>query len=188
MRSPRLSRLRKELLSDVDGEILEIGFGTALNLEHYPDRVRHLAAVDPGQGMARIARRKIEASSVDVELHIQTAEELPFDAEHFDCVVSTWTLCSIADAERAVAEIARVLKPGGRFLCLEHGLSDQPGIQRWQARLTPLHKRLAGGCRLDVDVEAVVRSVAFRDVRFERFLLDHTPRIMGSMYRGVASK
>jgi ubiquinone/menaquinone biosynthesis C-methylase UbiE len=188
MRNPRLSRLRKEVLSEVDGEILEIGFGTGLNLEHYPEHVRRLAAVDPGEGMARIARRKIEASGVDVELYMQTAEELPFDAERFDCVVSTWTLCSIADAGRAVAEIARVLKPGGQYLCLEHGLSDQTGIQRWQTRLTPLHKRLAGGCRLDVDVEALVRSGQFRDVKFDRFLLDHTPRIMGSMYRGVAVK
>ena len=79
-----------------------------------------------------------------------------------------------------------MLKPGGRFLFLEHGLSDEPSVQRWQSRLTPLQKRLAGGCRLDVGIEALVRSGAFRDVQIERFLLDRTPRIVGSMYRGVA--
>ena len=186
MNDPKFARLRKEVLADVGGEILEIGFGTGLNLEHYPEHVRHLTAIDPGEGMARIARRRIERSEIDVDLRVQTAEELPFQNGQFDCVVSTWTLCSVPDARRAVAEISRVLKPGGRFLYLEHGLSEEPGVQRWQSRLTPLHKRLAGGCRLDTDIEALVRSEAFRDVRVDRFELERTPRIAGSMYRGVA--
>ena len=137
MRNPRMARLRREALSEVDGEILEIGFGTGLNLEHYKEHVRHLTAVDPGEGMARIARRRIEQSRVDVDLRVQTAEELRFDDEQFDCVVSTWTLCSILDARRAVTEIGRVLKPGGRYMFLEHGLGVEPGVQRWQRRLTP---------------------------------------------------
>jgi ubiquinone/menaquinone biosynthesis C-methylase UbiE len=186
MRNPRIERLRKVTLSGASGEILEIGFGTGLNLEHYPDHVRHLTAIDPGEGMARIARRRIERSVIDVDLRLQTAEELPFEDGSFDCVVSTWTLCSIRDARRTVAEISRVLKPRGRFLYLEHGLSEEPGVQRWQRRLTPLQRRIAGGCRLDADIEALVRSGAFRDVQVERFLLDRTPRIVGSMYRGVA--
>jgi ubiquinone/menaquinone biosynthesis C-methylase UbiE len=186
MNDPKFARLRKEVLADVGGEILEIGFGTGLNLEHYPEHVRHITAIDPGQGMARIARRRIERSDISVDLRVQTAEELPFENGHFDCVVSTWTLCSIQDARRAIAEISRVLKPGGRFLYLEHGLSDDAGVQRWQRRLTPLQKRIAGGCRLDVDIEALVRSGAFRDLQVERFLLERTPRIVGSMYRGIA--
>jgi ubiquinone/menaquinone biosynthesis C-methylase UbiE len=186
MRNPRMERLRTETLAEVEGEILEIGFGTGLNLEHYPDHVRHLTAIDPGEGMARIARRRIERSVIDVELRVQTAEDLPFEDGQFDCVVSTWTLCSIPGARRAVAEICRVLKPGGRLLYLEHGLSEEPGVQRWQRCLTPLQKRIAGGCRLDVDIGALVRSGAFRDVGVERFLLDRTSRIVGSMYRGVA--
>ena len=97
----------------MDGEILEIGFGTGLNLEHYPERVRHLTAVDRGVGMTRIARHRIERSRIDVDLQVQTAEELPFEDERFDCVVSTWTLCSIQEAGRAVARSA--------------GCSDQEG-------------------------------------------------------------
>ena len=186
MRNPRIERLRSDTLSEASGEILEIGFGTGLNLEHHPEHVRRLTAVDPGEGMARIARRRIERSEIDVDLRVQTAEELPFEDGQFDFVVSTWTLCSVRDARRAVAEISRVLKPGGRFLYLEHGLSDEASVQRWQRRLTPLQKRIAGGCRLDVDIETLVRSGGFRDVRVERFLLDGTPRIAGSMYRGVA--
>ena len=186
MRNPRMARLRREVLSEVDGEILEIGFGTGLNLEHYPERVRRLTAVDPGVGMSRLARHRIEQSQIDVDLHVQTAEELPFEDERFDCVVSTWTLCSIQEAGRAVSEIGRVLRPGGRYIFLEHGLGDDPGVQRWQRRLTPLQRRLADGCRLDVDIEALVRSGPFQQVRVERFLLEGTPRIVGSMYRGVA--
>jgi ubiquinone/menaquinone biosynthesis C-methylase UbiE len=188
MRSPRNERLRGETLSDASGEILEIGFGTGLNLTHYPEHVRHLAAIDPGEGMARIARRRIEHSAIDVDLRVQTAEELPFEDGQFDCVVSTWTLCSIRDARRAVGEISRVLKAGGRFLYLEHGLSDDPGVQQWQRRLTPLQKLIAGGCRLDVDIEALVRSGGFGRVEVERFLLERTPRLVGSMFRGVAVK
>jgi ubiquinone/menaquinone biosynthesis C-methylase UbiE len=187
MRNPRIARLRREVLSEANGEILEIGFGTGLNLKHYPEDVRRLTAVDPGVGMSLIARHRIELSDIDVDLHVQTAEELPFKNGQFDCVVSTWTLCSIRDGRQAVAEIGRVLKPGGRFLFLEHGLGDEDGIQRWQRRLTPLQKRLADGCRLDLDIEALVRSGAFREVQVERSLLESTPRIVGSMYRGVAA-
>ena len=188
MRSPHIERLRREVLAKVDGEILEIGFGTGINLGHYPEHVRHLTAVDPGVGMTRIARRRIERSHIDVDLRVQTAEELPFEDGRFDCVVSTWTLCSIQDSERAVSEIGRVLRSGGRYFFLEHGLGDRPGVRRWQRRLTPLQRRLADGCRLDVDIEALIRKGPFREVQVERFLLESTPRIVGSMYRGLAVK
>jgi ubiquinone/menaquinone biosynthesis C-methylase UbiE len=188
MRTPRIARLRREVLSEVDGEILEIGFGTGLNLEHYPERVGHLTAVDPGIGMSRLARRRIARSRIGVDLRVQTAEELPFEDGSFDCVVSTWTLCSIPEVDRAMSEVFRVLKPGGRYVFLEHGLSDYPGVQRWQHRLTPLQRRLADGCRLDLDVEALIREGPFRDLRIERFLLEGTPRLVGSMYRGLALK
>ena len=91
MRNPRIEKLRKETLSGVSGEILEIGFGTVLNLEHYPEHVRHLTAIEPGEGIARFARRRIERSDIDVDLRVQTVEELPFEDGRFDCVVSTWT-------------------------------------------------------------------------------------------------
>jgi SAM-dependent methyltransferase len=103
-------------------------------------------------------------------------------------VVSTWTLCSVRDAGQAVSEIGRVLKPGGRFLFLEHGLGDDPGVQRWQRWLTPVQRRLGDGCRLDQDIEALVRAGSFRGVQVERFRLERTPRLFGSMYRGVAVK
>ena len=188
MQGPDIDRLRREVLDGASGEILEIGFGTGLNLGHYPEHVRHLTVIDPGKGMTHIARRRIERSRIDVDLHVGTAETLPFEDGRFDCVVSTWTLCSILDGRRAVGEISRVLKPGGRFLFLEHGLGEDPGIQRWQRRLTPIQRRLGDGCRLDVDIGVLVRTGSFREVQVERFHLERTPRLVGSMCRGVAVK
>ena len=168
------------------GEILEIGFGTGLNLEHYPEHVRRITAIDPGEGMSRISRRRIAHSPRSVDLRLQTAEELPFDDDSFDCVVSTWTLCSIPDAGRAIQEITRVLRPGGKFLFLEHGLAESTGVQRWQHRLTPIQRRIADGCCLNLDIEGLVRSAPFRQVEIERFVMEGTPRLLGSMYRGLA--
>ena len=117
-----------------------------------------------------------------------SGEALPFEEGTFDCVVSTWTLCSIPDAGRALHEIYRVLRLGGRFVFLEHGLSDDAGVRRWQRRLNPIQRLLADGCRLDLDVEAVVRGQPFRQFEVERFVMERTPRTHGTMYRGGAGK
>ena len=188
MSTPEFTQLRKSVLAEVKGEILEIGFGTGLNLGHYPEQVRSLAAVDPGAAMTRIARARIEKSLIDVDLRNQSAESLPFDAERFDCAVCTWTLCSIPDVRAAVGEVRRVLKPGGRFVFVEHGLSDEPSVQRWQRRLNPIQRRIGAGCRLDLDVEAAVRSQPFREVIVDRFLIQKSPRTHGTMYKGIAVK
>jgi ubiquinone/menaquinone biosynthesis C-methylase UbiE len=188
MSDRRMAALRGETLARVGGEILEIGFGTGLNLPHYPEPVRRIAAVDPNAGMGKLARKRIDESRIRVDQHVLSGEELPFDHGSFDCVVSTWTLCSIADADRAVREVHRVLRPGGCFLFLEHGLSEDPGVRAWQRRLNPIQRRLGDGCRLDLDVEAIVRGQPFADVRIERFVMERTPRTHGTMYRGAAVK
>jgi ubiquinone/menaquinone biosynthesis C-methylase UbiE len=188
MSSPEFTQLRKSVLAEAKGEILEIGFGTGLNLGHYPEQVRALAAVDPGTAMTRIAQARIEKSRIDVDLQSQSAESLPFDSGRFDCVVCTWTLCSIPDVHSAVGEVRRVLKPDGRFVFIEHGLSDDPSVQRWQRRLNPIQRRIGAGCRLDLDVDAAVRSQPFREVIVERFLMQKAPRTHGTMYKGTAVK
>ena len=187
MSNAELTKLRKKVLADVTGEILEIGFGTGLNLEHYPAHVRGLAAIDPGVEMSRLARTRIGTSEIAVDLQTQSVEALRFDAGRFDCVVSTWTLCSIPDVPAALSEVIRVLKPCGRFVFMEHGLSDQPGVQRWQRRLNPIQRWIGVGCRLDLDVEAVVRSQPFDEIEVDRFVLEKTPRTHGTMYHGIAS-
>jgi ubiquinone/menaquinone biosynthesis C-methylase UbiE len=183
-----MSRYRKDLLAGVDGDVLEIGFGTGLNLPHYPEHIRKVTTADPSAGMNRLARRRIARSGIVVDQRILGGEELPFEDDTFDSVVSTWTLCSIPDVGRALREVYRVLRPGGQFVFLEHGLSDDPKVQRWQRRLNWLQKSLAGGCRLDLDVEGVVKAQPFRDVDLDRFVMERTPRTHGMMYRGKAVK
>jgi SAM-dependent methyltransferase len=188
MSDPRMAVLRGEALAGVSGEILEIGFGSGLNLSHYPKTVRRITTVDPNPGMGKLARSRISTSGIEVDQHLLGGEELPFPAESFDCAVSTWTLCSIPDPARAVREIHRVLTPGGRFIFVEHGLSDQPKVQLWQRRLNPIQGLIADGCRLDLDVEAVVRGEPFGEAQVERFVMDKVPRTHGTMFRGMAVK
>jgi ubiquinone/menaquinone biosynthesis C-methylase UbiE len=188
MSQPRLGRHRRELLAAASGEILEIGFGTGLNLPHYPEHVRRLTTVDPNPGMNRKAGKRIAASGKEVDQRLLSGEQLPFSTGTFDCVVSTWTLCSIPDVGRAVAEVYRVLKPGGRFLFIEHGLSPEPRVQRWQRRLNWLQMRLADGCRLDRNMRELVAAQPFASVQATEFYLEETPKILGYLYRGMAMK
>src|SRR4051794_39822012 len=113
MDDPRMAKLRREALADVGGEVLEIGFGTGLNLPHYPEHVRRITTVDPNSGMNRLARKRIARSGISVAQQVLGGEQLPFEDETFDCVVSTWTLCSIPDVDRALDEVYRVLRPDG---------------------------------------------------------------------------
>ena len=188
MSSPEMAKLRGALLADVGGEVLELGFGTGLNLAHYPPGVRQITTSDPNPGMGKLARRRIAGSGINVEQRDAGGEALPFEAERFDCVVCTWTLCSIPEVDRALGEVYRVLRPGGRFLFLEHGLSVDPRVQKWQRRLNPIQRRLGDGCRLDTDVPAVVARQPFADLRVDRFEMEGMPRTHGTMYRGVATR
>jgi SAM-dependent methyltransferase len=178
---------RATTLADARGEVLEIGFGTGLNLRYYPPGLTRLATVDPMVGLdARVSERVAQAP-FPVERHALRAEAgLPFDAARFDCVVMTWTLCSIAEPERALAEMRRVLKPEGRLLFIEHGLAEDPGLARWQRRITPLWKRLAGGCHLDRAIDRLIEGSGFHLDKLERFRHPKTPGIAAQLYRGVA--
>ena len=185
---PFVARRRRELLAQVQGEVLEIGFGTGLNLSCYPDQVRRITTVDPNVGMHRFARRRIKKSGIAVDHHVQSSERLPFGVGRFDFVVSTFTLCSIEQADRALAEVLRVLKPGGRFLFLEHGLDPDPAVQIWQRRLNWLERRLADGCRLDRNIHEMLAAQPFASLQVDQFDLERIPRTHGHMYRGTASK
>jgi SAM-dependent methyltransferase len=138
--------------------------------------------------MHRLARQRIARAGVPVERHVLAGERLPFPADTFDCAVSTFTLCSIGDVSQALAEVYRVLKPGGRFLFLEHGLSPEPRVRAWQRRLNWLEGRLADGCRLDRDIRALVAGQPFASAEVAECYLEHMPRTHGYLYRGVARK
>jgi ubiquinone/menaquinone biosynthesis C-methylase UbiE len=178
---------RRQLLEQANGEILEIGFGTGLNLPNYPPPVQKITTVDPHVGMHRLAQKRIEQAGIEVDQHVQSSEQLPFEDHHFDCVVSTFTLCSIDNVEKALSEVYRVLKPGGRFLFLEHGLSPEPRIQKWQRRFNWLQMRIGDGCRLDRDMGALVRSHPFASVEIENSYMEKGPKTHGYLYKGIAT-
>ena len=187
MSGQELSDYRQSLLRSVRGDVLEIGFGTGLNVPYYSDAVTTLTAIDPNEGMAAIATSRIQASPVDITLQTANAESLPMAADRFDSVVCTWTLCSIPNIDQALAEVYRVLKPGGQFFFIEHGLSADPGVGRWQRRITPLQRRIADGCHLDRPMASLVKAV-FDQVELKEFYATDLPKIMGYFYQGVARK
>ena len=186
MRGPEIGRLRARALATAAGHVLEVGFGTGLNLQYYPAAVRSLTALDPLDALRGRVEARIAAAPVPVRRVTLAADgRLPFDDTHFDCVVTTWTLCSILDAHAALREMRRVLRPDGRYLFIEHGASDDAGVARWQRRLEPLHKRIAGGCHLTRRIDALIASAGFTLVDYERWV-EPGPRVFTAMVRGSA--
>ena len=188
LRQPRISAERRLLLERAAGRILEIGFGTGLNLPCYPRQVRVITTLDTNPGMHVLARERIRRTGIRAEHHVASAEQLPFADGTFDCVVSTFTLCSVDGVEQAIREAARVLKPGGRMLFLEHGLSRNVSVERWQRRFNPLQMRLGGGCRLDRDFSGLLAPPRFDCVQVTETDLSGVPPTHGHLYRGTAVK
>ena len=187
MSGRELNSYRQALLKSVAGDVLEIGFGTGLNLPYYGDVVTTLTAIDSNAGMTKISTPRIQATPIQITLQTASAEALPMAAEQFDAVVCTWTLCSICNVQQALAEVHRVLKPGGRFLFIEHGLSPEHGVGRWQRRITPLQRRIADGCHLDRPMARLIASV-FGQVEWDEFYATNLPKVIGYFYKGVATK
>lgn len=185
--SPSLAKYRQEVLSEVQGEVLEIGFGTGINLSYYPKQLEKLITVDANPGMNALAKKRLEASTITVDNRVLNGENLPMADCSFDCVVSTWTLCSINNVEQAIAEIHRVLKPGGKFYFIEHGLSNEPNVQIWQNRLNFINKALFVGCHINRNIKQLI-ATQFDDLTIEEFYEPNTPKIDGYMYKGVATK
>ncbi|MBA2537553.1 MAG: methyltransferase domain-containing protein [Actinobacteria bacterium] len=177
---------RRELLAPLEGDVLEVGVGTGRNLPHYV-RARRVVAIEPDSGMAKRLPERLAAAKIPVEVVSASAERLPFPDASFDAAVSTFVFCSVDDPAVALAEIHRVLRPGGRFILMEHVRGDGR-TARWQDRLTPLHRRLAGNCRLNRDTRAAVASAGFdtREVRAAELPASH-PLVRPSIY-GVAIK
>jgi SAM-dependent methyltransferase len=186
MSTKETTRQRKQALVDVAGDVLELGIGSGLNLPHYGPRVRRVVGIDPSVTAARMAGERIEKAGFPVEILSRDAESLAVQEQGFDAVVSTFTLCTIPDVPRALAAARRALRPGGRFFFLEHGLSDEPRVQKWQRRLEPLQKRIAGGCHLTRDARALIEGAGFAIDRVETFYAEG-PRPLSFLYRGVAS-
>jgi len=188
MSAPKFTELRRQVLSGATGDVLEIGGGTGLNLPHYPASVRRLTTVDPNDGMNRRARKRAATCGIEVDCRAVSGESLPLEDASFDTVVSTWTLCSIPDVQRAMREVVRVLRPEGRFVFVEHGLSDDPAVQRWQRWLNPVQKLIGDGCHLDRDMQRIVTRSGLQIAELDKFYMDDAPRFAGFLYRGIAVK
>ncbi len=183
-----LNRIRREVLSEATGNVLEIGFGTGVNLPFYPSAVTKLTTADPNPGMTALAQARIQASPLSVDPKVLSAEALALPDHAFDTVVSTLTLCSVPDARRAVGEVYRVLKPGGRFLLFEHGQSPDPKVRIWQDWFTPISKIVGDGCHLNRNIGIFLDAHPFAVKSLKNFYLEGSPKMAGYIYQGVAQK
>lgn len=186
LRSREIGEVRSRYLGGIDGTVLEIGFGSGLNLP-YLGNIGKLYAVEPSETAWKMAREAIERVPFPVERIAETAEAIPLPDASVDHAVSAFTLCTIPGVAQALAEVWRVLRPGGTLRFVEHGRSPEPRVARWQDRLTPLQKRAAGGCHLNRDIEELIRGAGFRIERLDRFHVQG-PKIATHVYAGTAVK
>ncbi len=187
MRRNRLVPLREGLLAAAEGTVLEIGIGSGLNLPLYPRDVKAVYGIDPSPELLAMAKKHASWVHFPVELAEGSAEALPLDDRSVDRVVTTWTLCSVGDPARALAEIRRVLRPGGALLFLEHGRAPESAVHRWQERLTPYWRRVAGGCHLDRPIDRMIREAGLRFAELQTGYLIRGPRLFTFHYRGRAA-
>jgi ubiquinone/menaquinone biosynthesis C-methylase UbiE len=184
---PAMGEYRRQALESARGATLEIGFGTGLNLPHYPPAVTHLTVIDSENMLRALVERRIAECPIPVaKMQLDVQGHLPFANHSFDSVVSTMTLCSIENPAPALAEIRRVLKPNGQFIFLEHGRSDDPHLARWQDRLNPLQKIIGAGCNMNRRIDEMITTSGFEISRLDRFLTPEAPRLLAEMYSGVA--
>lgn len=179
--------LRERVAEGLKGEVLEVGFGSGLNLRYLPAEVTKMLGVDPSEVGQRLASRRIAATPAPVEHVGLEGEDLPLSDESVDTALTTLTLCTIPDVDRALGEVHRVLRDGGELHFLEHGLSPDPKVATWQHRLTPLQRRVAGGCHFNRPIDQLLTDNGFEITEIENFYM-RGPKTPGYMYRGVARK
>lgn len=182
-----LQPIRDRVCAGLTGEVLEIGFGSGLNVPHYPTAVTRVRVVDPATLGRRLAAARVAASPVPVEYVGLDGQAIPLDSASIDYVVSTWTLCTIPDVERALGEVRRVLRPGGSLHFVEHGLSPDARVARWQDRLTPLQRLLAGGCHLNRPIDRIIAGSGLELAGLNNYYVEG-PKSMGYSFEGRAVK
>jgi ubiquinone/menaquinone biosynthesis C-methylase UbiE len=185
LRTPEVNARRARTLTGLSGEVLEVGFGSGLNLPFYPAEVERVLAVEPSDLAWQLAGPRIGKASPVVERVGLEGARLPVPDTSVDAVVSTFTLCTIPDVGTALAEVRRVLRPGGRLHFLEHGRAPEESVRRWQARLQPLQSRMVGGCRLDRRIDELVAAAGLQIVELTTEYGDG-PKPLSYLYRGRA--
>ena len=185
--SREVMRYRDDITKGLHGRVVEIGFGSGLNVAAYPPEVTHVYAIDPAVVGQKLAAERVAASPATVEYVGLDGESLPLDDESCDSALSTYTLCTIPDVGAALQEIFRVLKPGARFHVLEHGLSRDAAVAKWQDRLTPIQRRIGDGCHLNRDHVELLADAGFELSDFDEWY-GKGPKPLTALYRGIASK
>lgn len=180
--------VRERVCAGMIGDVVEIGFGTGLNAPFYPAEVTKVVAVEPPELCMRLAAPRIESVTVSVEFGRPTGERLDLPSEAFDAALATWTMCTIPNLKGALEEIRRVLKPGGSIHFVEHGHARDHSVARWQARLEPLNKRLAGGCHLTRHIPEQIEHAGFRVEAIDAYYFKGEPKPFGYTYEGRAVK
>lgn len=187
MRRRELTPIRARVAAPLDGDVLEVGFGSGLNVPHYPHAITKVRAVDPATVGRKLAAKRVASSSVPVEYVDLDGQALSLESASVDHVLTTWTLCSIPDVNHALTEVRRVLRSGGSFHFVEHGRSPNRKIAGWQDRLTPIQRRIAGGCHLNRPIDQLVINSGLQLTRLENYYA-RGPRSFGYMFEGVATK
>lgn len=185
MRQESLVPYRERVVSGAGGRILEVGIGSGVNLRYYGDRAEHVIGLDPSAKLLEVAAEAERRARLSIELVKGSAEMIPLEDKSIDTVLTTWTLCSIPDVNHALSEMRRVLKPNGRLLFVEHGLSPDDKVRRWQEWLNPMWRRVAGGCNLNRAVTQLIEVAGFRIERVDTGYMKG-PRPMTFMYEGCA--
>jgi SAM-dependent methyltransferase len=185
MRQKPLGPFRQRVVAAAEGRVLEIGVGSGLNFPFYGATVTSVIGLEPSPALLRMARARASSAKTPITLLDASAEAIPLDNNSIDTVVTTWTLCTIANAPLALAEMRRVLRPGGALRFVEHGRAPEPGVARWQDRLDPLWSRLAGGCHLNRKIDDLILGNGFRIETLENARLPG-PRTHSFLYEGSA--
>jgi ubiquinone/menaquinone biosynthesis C-methylase UbiE len=185
-RDPELQKLRAEAMAPARGKVIEIGFGSGANLPHYPAAVESVTAVEPNPGMRDRAAR--HTARIPVDVIAGTAESIPLPDGSFDTAVSTLTLCTVDDPDKALAELRRLLRDDGQLIILEHGLAGDAKIAKWQNRLNGIQHVVACGCNLNRDIAPLVERAGFRFESVRSFYAPKTPKTHGWVTVGTARK
>ncbi len=180
-------KYRSQTVVGLHGKVVEIGFGSGLNVDLYPSEVKTVYAVDPATVGQKLAADRVADTHVDVQYVGLDGQSLPLDDESCDAALSTYTLCTIPDVQLALSEVMRVLKPGARFHVLEHGLAHEHGVSKWQARLTPIQKRIGDGCHLNRDHRSMLGEAGFEIESLDEWYAKG-PKPLSWLYRGIAIK